>query len=398
MSTPRAAWRCHVRRVLGAFVMMHGLIHVLGVVKGFGWAHVAQLSEPVGVGVAFGWLAAAVLVTGAGLLLVIGVRWWWAVGLVAAVVSQLVIVTSWRDARMGTVANVVLAFAALHGLAAEGPLGLRAGYRRSALRAVADAPSVAPGVITIADLARLPGPVAAYVVASGAVGQPHVAGFVARIRGRIRGGPDEPWMTFVGEQTNTFGSAPRRLFCMDATRGGILIDVFHSYVGPSARMRVRAMSIAPMVDASGSMLTRAETVTLFNDLCVFAPGALVDVPVEWSAIDAHRVGATYTNAGHTVRAELVFAENDQLVDFVSDDRQQAAPDGASFAPRRWSTPVGDVHDFHGHRVVSEGRARWQDPGTDGFDYLELHVDDVRYLEGQGRAATGGHPDALALVR
>jgi len=161
-------------------------------------------------------------------------------------------------------------------------------------------------------------------------------------------------------------------------------------------MRVRAMSVAPMVDVDGPVLTRAETVTLFNDLCVLAPAGLVDAPVEWSPIDGHHVGASFTNAGHTVRAELVFADDHQLVDFVSDDRQQATPDGTAFVPRRWSTPVGDVRDFHGHRVVSAGRARWQDPGSDGFDYLELHVDDIRYLDGPG-SPSSGRAAALALT-
>ena len=30
----------------------------------------------------------------------------------------------------------------------------------------------------------------------------------------------------------------------------------------------------------------AETVTLFNDMCLFAPAALVGAPVRWTEIDA----------------------------------------------------------------------------------------------------------------
>ena len=38
-------------------------------------------------------------------------------------------------------------------------------------------------------------------------------------------------------------------------------------------MRVRLLSLIPMVDASGPDLRRKETVTVFNDLCLLAPGA-----------------------------------------------------------------------------------------------------------------------------
>jgi hypothetical protein len=43
-----------------------------------------------------------------------------------------VIVTSWGDARAGTIANVVLGLAAVHGYLSEGPSSLRAFYRRLA--------------------------------------------------------------------------------------------------------------------------------------------------------------------------------------------------------------------------------------------------------------------------
>ena len=54
------------------------------------------------------------------------------------------------------------------------------------------------------DLVRLPGPVAEYLRRSGAVGRPRVRNFRAQIHGRIRGGPDKPWMSFTGEQVNTY--------------------------------------------------------------------------------------------------------------------------------------------------------------------------------------------------
>ena len=67
-----------------------------------------------------------------GGLLLARVRWWWMVGALAVVVSQVVIVSSWADAKVGTVANVVLAAAVVYGWASQGPRGARAEYRRRA--------------------------------------------------------------------------------------------------------------------------------------------------------------------------------------------------------------------------------------------------------------------------
>jgi hypothetical protein len=55
-------------------------------------------------------------------------------------------------------------------------------------------------------------------------------------------------------------------------------------------MRVKVASILMMVDAKGPEMDQAETVTLFNDLCVFAPGALIDPRIRWQVI-AHKPSA-----------------------------------------------------------------------------------------------------------
>ncbi len=84
------------------------MIHLLGAAKGFGWVRVDLLTEPIGPGMGAIWLAAAALVLSTGVLLGIGLRWWWVVGGVAVAVSQGVIFTSWSDAKAGTFANLIL--------------------------------------------------------------------------------------------------------------------------------------------------------------------------------------------------------------------------------------------------------------------------------------------------
>ncbi|HYN34892.1 MAG TPA: hypothetical protein VES40_19870, partial [Ilumatobacteraceae bacterium] len=73
-----------IRWSVGVIAIIHGLIHLLGVVEGFGWADVSQLVEPIGTAMGVAWLLASVLVVVAGVMLIAGARWWWAVGAVAA--------------------------------------------------------------------------------------------------------------------------------------------------------------------------------------------------------------------------------------------------------------------------------------------------------------------------
>jgi hypothetical protein len=378
--------RTLLRWTVGVIAIVHGLIHLLGVVEGFGWADVSRLTEPIGTAMGVVWLGASVLLVLAGVMLIARTRWWWAVAAVAAVVSQAVIVTSWADAKAGTMANVLLVIAAAYGWRAEGPTSYRARFRQLARQTTAGlATRITEPLVTEADLAHLPAPVAAYVRAGGAVGRPHVYGFHADIHGRIRGGAEAAWMRWTGEQVNTMGAEPSRVFFMDATMKGVPADILHAYVGPAARMQVRVASLVTIVDASGPEMERAETVTLLNDLCVLAPSALVDASIDWTPIDDRHAQATFTNAGTTVSAVLTFDEHHDLVDFVSDDRLRSSADGRTFIPQRWSTPIEDHRPFDGRRIGAFGRACWHPANGTSFDYLEFHVDDITYIESTSTA-------------
>jgi hypothetical protein len=375
--------------VVVVVLVLHGLIHLFGAVKGFGWANVSLLKGPIGPALGAAWLAAGTAAVSAAVLLVTRVRWWWIVGAVAVVASQSVIFTSWNDAKVGSVANVVLLAAVAYGYAAQGPRSYRAEYRRRV-----DAALSAPrpdGVVSEADLATLPQAVAAYVRRSGAIGQPRILNFRARIHGRIRSGADATWMTFTGEQVNTYGPEPSRLFIMDATLFGLPVDVLHTCLGSTATMRVKACSLVQMVNAAGPEMDRGETVTLLNDLCLLAPAALIGAPITWQSMDDSHVRATFVNGRQTVTAELAFNDKRELIDFVSDDRLRASRNGKSFLRQRWSTPVQDYRTVNSRRLFTNGEGRWHAPEPEGeFTYIEFSVDEILYNVSHARTDPRPH--------
>jgi hypothetical protein len=126
-------------------------------------------------------------------------------------------------------------------------------------------------------------------------------------------------------------------------------------------------------------MNRSETVTILNDLCVLAPAALVHPALRWQAIDDRSAIVTLTRFDETVSARLLFDDDDQLVDFVSDDRARASRDGRAFTPQRWSTPLTARSEVNGHRLMTHGEARWHAPEPEGeFAYLEFELDDIAY--------------------
>ena len=380
--------RVLVRWIVVVILIAHGLLHLLGAAKGLSWAEVATLTDPITPALGVVWLAAAIALVVTGVLFAARARMWWVAGFVGLLTSQAVILTSWGDAKAGTLANLVLLGALGYELASNGPRSYRAEYRRRVATAL---PVSAPDTVSIvseADLARLPAPVAEYIRRSGAVGQPRVSSLLATIHGRIRASATSRWMTYTGEQVNTYGRTPSRLFWMDATMFGLPVDVLHVFVGESATMRVRLCSALRMVNSAGPEMDRAETVTLFNDLCILAPAALVDAPIAWREVDDTHVQGVFSNGAQTVSADLFFHDGD-LVDFRSDDRMSTSPDGSTFTPQPWSTPVSDYRVFGARRLATHGEGRWHAAAPQGeFAYLEYNLDAITYNTGTGTGTAG----------
>ncbi|MFO0746558.1 MAG: DUF6544 family protein [Myxococcota bacterium] len=359
---------------IGIILVLHGLIHFMGFAKAFELADLAALSQPIGRPMGLVWLAAALLMLGAAAALFAGATWWWALAGVAVVTSQVAIFSAWSDARFGTIPNALLLAGVIWGFLADGPTSFHAEYLRSAERTLAAA---SPGPrVTDHDLAHLPTPVARYLRQAGVLGEPRVDAFRVRMTGHIRSGPSARWMPFTVEQTSSL-SRPTRLFFMRASMLGVPFEAWHQFQDGKARMRVKVASLVSVVDVDGPTLTAAEVVTLFNDLCLLAPGGLIDPSIGWQALDPHTARATWTHAGHTIHADLAFNDRDELVGFVSDDRYALEPDGKSFTQARWSTPLGAYRSFDGHQLAGHGEARWHMPeGT--YTYGRFEIRDVRY--------------------
>ena len=360
--------------IVAGVLAVHGVIHLMGFAKAFGYAELPQLTQPISRAAGVAWLSAAALVIASAAMFGLGHRRFWMVGAVALVVSQLVIASAWRDAWAGTAANALLLLAVAHGWLTEGPRSFHAQFLRDAQAGLAR-PLHAP-VVSEADLAPLPEPVQRYLRQAGVLGQPRVRNYRLRFRGRIRSGPESGWMPFEAEQ-QSFADEPTRLFLMRARMFGLPVEAFHRSIGGHATMQVTVAGLVTMVDARGDVMDRSEAVTLFNDMCLLAPGSLLDSGIRWESVDERTARAQFTNGGHTIAATLHFGEDGRLTNFVSDDRSRASPDGKTFTQLRFSTPVRDYRAYGPAHLAAHGEARWHLPEGE-FTYGEFDLVDIAF--------------------
>ncbi len=362
-----------MRIAFTVLMALHGLIHLIGPVKAFGWATVAQIRQPITVTSGLLWLLAAGLLICAAITLASSTRWWWYLALPGVLISQLLIGQLWADAKFGTLANLVILVPALLAALNARPSSFESRFARDTA-ALLSRPIQPLKIVTDADIAALPLLMQTYLRRVGAVGRPHVSNMRVVFDAQMRSSSTAQWMASTATQYEFFHS-PARLFHMRASRAGVPFDVYHRYVDDAATFQVKIVGLFSMVDQHGPQMTKAETVTLMNDIVVMAPAAVLDLPFTWEALTEHTVGATFSNAGFTVSAVLTFDDAGDLVGFVSHDRWQH--DGTTVKKDPWSTPISGYALVNGVRVGTKGDANWI-AATGEWTYGRFTIRDIAY--------------------
>lgn len=326
------------------FIMfIHGIIHVMGFVKAFHFAAIEQLKQPISKLSGMFWLIGGVLFLVTAILYWIGNKYWWLIGLPAVLISQILVIYFWSDAKFGTLANGIVLLACLAGFFAY---NFYSKYESDTRVGLQQEDYFGPSVLTEQDMEHLPEPVKKYLRYTGSVGKPKVNHFKVEFEGKIRKDENSEWMTFTSEQHN-FMHTPTRLFFMKAVMKQLPVAGYHCYFNGKALMDIRLFSLIKVQYMDGAEMNTAETVTFFNDMCCMAPPTLIDQRIKWEDKGNNLVKAIFTNNGISITADLYFNDEGQLINFKSDDRYNA--DAGKRLP--WATPLKNYKSINGYTLA-----------------------------------------------
>ncbi|WP_207726826.1 DUF6544 family protein [Anaerosolibacter carboniphilus] len=157
---------------------------------------------------------------------------------------------------------------------------------------------------------------------------------------------------------------------------GVPVIGFHAYAEGKAVMLIKLAGLFTVADGRGEEMNQGETVTIFNDMCIWMPASLIDKKIQWEEIDPLTVRATFHNKGNRISAVLYFNEKGELINFVSDDRYYS-PTGKNYRQVRWSTPVKNYKEMNGIKIASYGEAIWHFPEGE-YCYAKFNVKEIEY--------------------
>lgn len=350
-------------------LVIHGLIHLLGFVKAFGLANVKQLTQTISKPFGGLWLLACILFVVTALMYLSKNGYWWLPGFIAVLISQILIILYWQDAKFGTIANVIILAVSIIGFANWSYFNK---YQNDVRTSLEKTGLSRQAILTETDLEHLPEPVKKYLRYCGAVGKPKVSHFNIKFTGKIRKDEQSEWMPFTSEQYN-FMDNPARLFFMKATMKGLPVAGYHAFMNGRAYMDIRLMSLYKVQYQDGAEMDISETVTFFNDMCCMAPPTLIDKRIKWLETDQNNVKASFTNNDITITAWLYFNDTGELINFISEDRYAADVN----KQLTWATPLKDYHEIKGYTLAGNAEAIYTYPYGD-LCYGMFKLVDVEY--------------------
>jgi hypothetical protein len=239
----------------------------------------------------------------------------------------------------------------------------------------ASQPLKAENILNEPETAHLPGCLKNYLKYTGAIGKCKPQNVCIEFDAEMYRKPGDKPMKSHSIQYNFFGEYSR-LFFMKARKAGIPFNALHIYKNRQAIFQVKVAELFKVVNISGEDLTKAETVTLLNDMCIFAPGTLIDQRITWHELDSLSAKVTLTNGKYVVTAFLFFNDTGELINFISDDRSALQDDG-TLRQLRWATPVSDYQEFEERKIPVFGKTIWNYPEGD-FTYGVFKLRSIMY--------------------
>lgn len=364
-----------MRVALLLVLALHGAIHLLGFLRWSGLARVPQLSAKTLMPLsnagsrvfAVAWLTALVVFFVAGTLVLLKRDAWGSVAVFGVILSQALIVLAWRDAKAGTVANLIILIPALIAIAHG---RFVTGVEREVREILADA-EVHASHVTEDELSELPQSVRVWLTTSRVVGRDRAQLVRLRQEGELRTTKDGPWMPARAEQYFTV-DPPTFVWKVETSMLGFLpISGRDRYANGKGAMRIEAGSLVPVVDVANEKIDQGAMLRFLGEI-VWFPSAALSPNISWVEESPTSARATMRHAGREVGATFSFDDRGRITTLRA-PRYLGGDESAKL--ERWRVSCREWAIVRGVQIPVAGDVAW-DLEAGEFVYYRWRIVDV----------------------
>jgi len=293
-------------------VLLHGIIHLLGFVKGFELREVKELTLPISKTLGVVWLTATVLFLTYGVLHLLNSKYAWLTGLVAVILSQVLIIIFWKDAKFGTIPNIIILAVSI---VSFGYYNFQKIIQQETTQLLNKNVSTENRPLNESDLTILPEPVKKWLKNSGVIEKPFISyGKVTQIAKMQMKPEQDNWMTATAIQITTIDN-PAFIWSVDVKMNSILSfqgrDKFEDGKG---EMLIKLNSLFNLVNERGEKLDEGTLQRYLGEM-VWFPSLALSPYIIWEQLDENTANATMTYKGTSGSGTFYFNSNGDVTKF-----------------------------------------------------------------------------------
>lgn len=368
-----------LRFIFSFIVFIHGFIHLLGFLNGWKLAEIKEFTGKTlfpltaGLSKAAGalWLSACLLFAVSAFSFLMKHDWWWITAAIAIVISQVLIVIFWQDAKFGTIANIIILIMTIVGYGTWS-------FNNMVSR---ELPSLLPGsqvsaeTVTEEKLSALPPVVEKWMRRSNVVGKSLIQTVFLKQTGQMRTSPEGSWMPFSAEQFFRVDK-PGFLWKVDVNANPFMFMAGRDkYENGSGHMMIKVMSLVPVVDVKGKEIDQGTMLRFLAEATWFPTFALSSY-IKWEQLNSLSARATMNYRGVEASGIYKFNSEGDLTGFEA-MRYYYRNEGSTL--EKWVITIDPdgYKEFQGIRVAAKSSVTWKLKEGD-YKWLNVEVTEMEY--------------------
>jgi hypothetical protein len=353
-------------------MVIHGLLHFVGFAKAWAIGPKGQLSGEAimefsghtskTTGVA--WLLAGALFLSATLGFLLRKEWYWIPACAALVISQVLIIMDWSDAKYGTMLNVAVLIVVIFSASAM-QFERMVGQEVESLRFSARTNRI---MITEEAISGLPPNVQRWMRHSNVVGRytPTIIRMVQE--GSLRTKPKSKWMPF--EAVQYFSIDPPAFVWSARIKATPLFTIAgrDKFDDGKGNMLIKPLYLFTAADGRGEEVNQGTLLRYMAEMAWF-PQAAVSHYLRWEFVDDHHARVTMTYGDTSASGVYRFNDDGTLAGFEA--LRYGDFDG-TYRREKWSVATTGYRSFNGILMGNRNEVTWKLKDGD-FKWLTLEI-------------------------
>ncbi|WP_178988312.1 DUF6544 family protein [Winogradskyella schleiferi] len=359
-----------MRYVFAILLGFHGLIHLMGFISAF--FSTSMEKQLLGISKSMGllWLVAFILFFVSAIQF-LGHKKWFYLAFIAVLFSQILIMLAWKDAKFGTLINVIIVLVAI---SAFGNYQFKIMVQKESEVIILENRHFVNSTITKADLIDLPEIVQLWLINSGTLGHEVSETVQLKQTGTMRTKPNGKWMSFKAQQ---YFNVTEPSFVWATTVDAMpLISMIgrDKLVNGKGAMLIKLAGLFPIVNVSDNdKVNSGSMIRYLSEMCWFPSAALNDY-ISWELMDSSSAKATFKYNNETVSGLFTFTENGELLNFEA-KRYYGGDEDSTL--ESWLVETQSFKEFNGIKIPNKSTVTWKLKDCD-FHWLTVEIIDLEY--------------------